>query len=181
MAKLHYFIPILNVTEYIEEVDYTICLKSRFKELHLFILRVQYPHNILGFWIRDWTFLILTIIHIEIKTIKSRKIRSRVCIKLHGKPKHLSLRPLPIINSNHLFLIKPTPSKKAMATQKKIQTSSASNEKVTIQHFRPQHTTKLLLDPKHQLSGETMEFILADENVSNRSCLFIVLKYVNFV
>nr|VDC59684.1 unnamed protein product [Brassica rapa] len=51
-----------------------------------------------------------------------------------------------------------------MATQKKIQTSSASNEKVTIQHFRPQHTTKLLLDPKHQLSGETMEFILADEN-----------------
>ncbi|CAG7861322.1 unnamed protein product [Brassica rapa] len=60
-----------------------------------------------------------------------------------------------------------------MATQKKIQTSSASNEKVTIQHFRPQHTTKLLLDPKHQLSGETMEFILADENmfdISKRIC-----------
>ncbi|CAN6885266.1 unnamed protein product [Brassica oleracea var. botrytis] len=32
-----------------------------------------------------------------------------------------------------------------MATQKQIQTSSVSNEKVTVQDLRPRHTTKLLL------------------------------------
>ncbi|CAN6878688.1 unnamed protein product [Brassica oleracea] len=31
-----------------------------------------------------------------------------------------------------------------MATQKQIQTSSVSNEKVTVQDLRPRHTTKLL-------------------------------------
>lgn len=74
-----------------------------------------------------------------------------------------------------------------MAIQKQIQTSSASKEKVIIEDLRPRHTTKLIHVKVHswiqniQLSAEAMEFILADENVSNRNCLFMVLKYVYFV
>ncbi|KAJ4905825.1 hypothetical protein Rs2_09483 [Raphanus sativus] len=59
-----------------------------------------------------------------------------------------------------------------MATQKQIRTLSASNRKLTIQDLRPRHTSKLvhvkvLHSWVQNIQGETMEFILADENVSN--------------
>lgn len=102
-------LPIINqknyiVTQNIEREYYMIWLESRHQELHLLILLVQYPKNIFGFEIVNSTFLILTVINIEINTIKSREIRSRVCDKLHGKPKYISLRPIPIIYTSLLFL-----------------------------------------------------------------------------
>ncbi|KAF8047789.1 hypothetical protein N665_2828s0003 [Sinapis alba] len=58
-----------------------------------------------------------------------------------------------------------------MTSQKKIRNSSASNETLSIQDLRPRHTTKLVhVKVLHSwiqnISGETMEFILADDNGS---------------
>ena len=75
-----------------------------------------------------------------------------------------------------------------MATNMQIQTSKASNEKVTgIKDVRPWKNiwfvhVKVLHSWKQniQLSEETMEFILADENVSNRNCLLIFFEICIF-
>ncbi|CAN6885250.1 unnamed protein product, partial [Brassica oleracea] len=51
-----------------------------------------------------------------------------------------------------------------MATQKQIQTSSVSNEKLTIQDLRPRHTTKLVHDVKVNDTSKIAESILEETN-----------------
>ncbi|CAF1925450.1 unnamed protein product [Brassica napus] len=48
-----------------------------------------------------------------------------------------------------------------MATQKQIQTSSVSNEKVTIQDLRPWHTTKLRLEQLVQILRRSLCLVVA--------------------